>query len=127
MMRLVLVVSIHTCYELFVCFVFVCLKNFEINKTEFKKKISISHRHTETTNKKILNHIFSLKTFKLEEGDAAGGDVWVCCGHGSTGWTTATATAEVLAQKFISTKGRVDYGDGRACVACRLLISLTTC
>ena len=23
--------------------------------------------------------------------------VWVCCGHGSTGWTSATATADVLA------------------------------
>jgi glycine/D-amino acid oxidase-like deaminating enzyme len=38
-----------------------------------------------------------------EEGKAAG-DVWVCCGHGSTGWTSATATAEVLAQTVFPPK-----------------------
>ena len=38
------------------------------------------------------------------EGAARGGDVWVCCGHGSTGWTTATATAEVLAQNVFPPK-----------------------
>ena len=44
-----------------------------------------------------------------KEGDVSAGNVWVYCGHGSTGWTSATATAEVLSQQILSPNETVTH------------------